>query len=513
MSPINKTALCLMFLAAILFLVPATVAVPVLKTSETNIVINQDDSVNWEVILNYSEPIEKSDYFIFARVYDVKVYSIDNVLINHELVPKEVGSFIESKDLLDYNTTLIRYTFRSNNQVSGYNSFRIFRHGLSITDNLERFSLTVKLPLGATLVDKAKLKGTQMAPFEPAFGQEGSDGQRILVAWELNRPKLGEPINIIILYENLQTGLEIGFVISIILVLVILSVLLTYYFRRIKVDMKSVLAVLSDGERKVMEIIIREKKVDQRIIVRETDFSKAKVSRIIQSLTARGMIDAIPKGRTKLITLKTAKRNLFQAFNKLRKRYKISKLRLSREQALELTQFLTSIIDDINKEAKEQGEYTKTKLIRIPSKLQPLYEDLKSLYPALDEKLRNYNNIAGKIEELIQKTKSIINKKHRKQFEDILREKNLNIDIAKDFPALIIDNKTNVDEDYKEFWQENSRRILKIRENRQIALLISDIEQNREEMEQIMWDVKDALSNLREEIRKSYNILVKEFYK
>ena len=51
--------------------------------------------------------------------------------------------------------------------------------------------------------------------------------------------------------------------------------------------------------------LLREKKdVDQRMIVKEADFSKAKVSRIIQELIKRDLIEKIPKGRNNLIRLK-----------------------------------------------------------------------------------------------------------------------------------------------------------------------------------------------------------------
>ncbi|MFH0837122.1 MAG: hypothetical protein V1870_03255 [Candidatus Aenigmatarchaeota archaeon] len=515
MRTINKKIICLVIIFLGIFLIPKAFAAPILETSNSIINIKDDNSIEWSTILNYSEQIDKSDYFIFTRIYDVRVYSNNEDVIPFELVQKDVGSLIITKDLAKYNTTLIRYEFKSNNQVTGYDSFRVFRHGLSITDNLEYFSITVKLPVGATLVDKLKLKGTSMAPFEPAYGQEGSDGQRILVSWELKNPRLGEPVNIILLYENIQLGLEISFVISIIFILVIGSVLVTYYFRKMKFDMKSILSVLSDGERKIMEIIIREKKVDQRIIVRETDFSKAKVSRIIQSLTARGLIDTTPKGRTKLIAIKPMKKTLFQIVNRFRKKYKISKLRLSKEQALELTQFLTDIVDSLSKESKEMEmkEHTKTKQIKISGKLQTLYNDIKILYPTLDEKMGSYNKKANDIEEMIQKVKQIINKKHRHQFEQLLHENNLSIDIAKDFPNMIIDNKTKANDDYKDFWELHGKKILKIRESKALTPLIQDIEKNREEMERMIWDLKESLEILREEIRKSYNILVKDFYK
>jgi len=92
---------------------------------------------------------------------------------------------------------------------------------------------------------------------------------------------------------------------TIILVLIIISFILALMFVFRKQRVKDLLPVLTNGERKAMEILLREKgEVDQRVIVKETDFSKAKVSRIINDLIDRGLIEKISRGRKNLIKLK-----------------------------------------------------------------------------------------------------------------------------------------------------------------------------------------------------------------
>lgn len=489
-------------------------ASPLLNRWENVVEINDDETTRWDVTLNYSEAVDKSDYFIFARIYNVRIYSEDGRPIDCDLQYKDVGSLIICENVLQRNISIIKYSFDARNQVFGFNEFRMFRHSLSITENLEYFSIVVKLPLGSTLAEKSKLVGTPIAPFEPAYGQEGSDGRKILVKWELKKPRLGEPINISILYENIPFGLELWIVVSLVALVIVISIITTYYFKKVKVDMKSFLNILSDGERKVMEIVIRDKKVDQRIVVRETDFSKAKVSRIVQSLSSRGLIDAIPKGRTKLITLRTVKKGFFDSFREVRKTYKISSLKLSKEQAIELSKFIKSIIEDVNQASKsiQKKEYTKIKQIKIPQKLNILYEDTKKLYPGVHEKIESYNEKAEKIESNIIKVTQLINKKFRKSFENMLNEKNLDDSIAKDFPELIINNKSKIDGEYEEFWNSNSKNILRSRTSKDIKNIIENIQKTSEELEKDIWDFKEDLTNLMEDIRKNYNILVKEIY-
>ena len=56
-----------------------------------------------------------------------------------------------------------------------------------------------------------------------------------------------------------------------------------------------------------MEMVLQAKQIDQRDVVRETDFSKAKVSRIIKDLEERGLVSKISKGRKNIIKLSMKK--------------------------------------------------------------------------------------------------------------------------------------------------------------------------------------------------------------
>ena len=110
------------------------------------------------------------------------------------------------------------------------------------------------------------------------------------------------------------------------------------------------------------------------------------------------------------------------------------------------------------------------------------------------------------------KAKHIINKKFGKKFELMLRENSLDEHLSKDFPDLIINNKIRIHTEYKEFWDVNGKKILKIRESKSVKTIIEELGKNSENIERILWDLREDLENLREEVRKSYNILVKEFY-
>jgi len=80
-----------------------------------------------------------------------------------------------------------------------------------------------------------------------------------------------------------------------------------YYFRRRAgrgTGVKRVFSVLKGDERRVIDVILlKGDKCKQRDIVRATDYSKAKVSRIMTELEARGILSRERIGRTNRVVL------------------------------------------------------------------------------------------------------------------------------------------------------------------------------------------------------------------
>jgi uncharacterized membrane protein len=98
-------------------------------------------------------------------------------------------------------------------------------------------------------------------------------------------------------------------VIAMTAIVVVVMVGVAIYMRRgagpVQKEVK-VLPLLNKDEKKIVDIIAKHgSEVRQREIVRETDFSKAKVSRLIKNLKERGVVDieAI-SGRENKIILK-----------------------------------------------------------------------------------------------------------------------------------------------------------------------------------------------------------------
>jgi uncharacterized membrane protein len=146
-------------------------------------------------------------------------------------------------------------------------------------------------------------------PFFPYGAVVGTDGRSITLNWDIEKPSLGSTKSFNIVYEetgsfenifNFNVFLVVGIVF---LVIVLFGVL---FFRKKQIISKTdkVLSLLRKSEKHVIDILLKNSgKCVQKVIVKETGFSKAKVSRIILDLSDRGIVSKEVRGRTNIISI------------------------------------------------------------------------------------------------------------------------------------------------------------------------------------------------------------------
>jgi len=267
----------------------------VIESWDVNVQLRDDGNAYWIIDIYYKEPVAKDDYWVFFDIRNLEI-TVDDSPVQCNATEPELGTLISCDDIYGRH---IRYAFEALNFIETMSDdFKTIQYTFSITKFTDRFSLTINLPLGAVLADKAKLIGTNLRPFEPSFGREGSDGRVIFVSWELINPRLGESINARVIYEPLVGVIDNALSEIALIGLIALAILMVFgIFWRLRMRTENILPVLSAAERTIVETL------DQRDIVKTTDFSKAKVSRVLKDLESRGIVEVTPKGRTKKIKL------------------------------------------------------------------------------------------------------------------------------------------------------------------------------------------------------------------
>ena len=107
-----------------------------------------------------------------------------------------------------------------------------------------------------------------------------------------------------IAYERVEFSATSLQVIIAILAVVIAAAFIAYryYFSMPRQGMKMILPVLKKDEKSVLEGLIKHGSgVNQKIIVKESGYSKAKVSKVLKSLNERGLVKLERTGRSNRI--------------------------------------------------------------------------------------------------------------------------------------------------------------------------------------------------------------------
>jgi uncharacterized membrane protein len=171
-------------------------------------------------------------------------------------------------------------------------------------ENAKRFFNIVYLPPTATLATEMPNES-----FSPRDGTTLSDGRHIMVYWERLNLEKGEDIYFSISYKMppSQNGNIIDIALTVIIAVIIIASLGIFYVRtsRRQDSMKVMMPLMKGDEKVVIDILSKHGgSVNQKVIVRESDFSKAKVSRIIADLKERNIVSVESMGRMNKITLK-----------------------------------------------------------------------------------------------------------------------------------------------------------------------------------------------------------------
>ena len=222
-----------------------------------------------------------------------KIKTIDNILVCRPPSPYMVGQ-------LEINPSFkITDVIKTNGNVS------YFSLDIPILWDTDEVNIEISLPEGIGLVEDDNFP---LSPKEAIFG---SDGRRITIIYNEENLEKGDVIPLRVAYNSVSNGdfiseINSSLIVVVVLLAIVIIVLLNKFLAR---RSQIVLSVLNENERAIIDLIKKQPmdKIDQRKIVSVTGFSKAKVSRIIQDLEERRMVERKKIGRKNMVYLKSAK--------------------------------------------------------------------------------------------------------------------------------------------------------------------------------------------------------------
>lgn len=244
--------------------------------------------------------------FTLPLFYDIQNLKADsnfgNVSCSQQKKP--FGSQIDCAVSPTYDKRMLTIEYDSFDLVKRVDRQFLYKQEFPIPLDAKQLSFKVMLPEGMFLATEGVFQ-----PYLPINGEKGSDGRRIFVSWRKENLTAGESFNTQVSYEapsdNSGTvALFTGGLLGLGAIIVALIIGFWFFFKRFKKNIKIVLPVLKGDEKRIMELIIRDKgNTNQKLLVRESNFSKARVSKILKSLQERGIVRLERIGRSNNVYL------------------------------------------------------------------------------------------------------------------------------------------------------------------------------------------------------------------
>lgn len=276
--------------------------------------VDEQNVAHFSVVMNFIElNAENVNYLVFAKVSNARANDVLGELecgIEKEAYGAQISCVPNSQMNENYTVEL---SFDAYDLVRKSGGVELFSYSYGIKDPTNNLGMKLLLPEGAAL-----LSAVDFDPYFPEGARIGTDmGRRVSLEWDVVKPELGRTYTYDSYFEFIgkpiepQTDDDVsdGVNVGVVLLFVLAGIIVIFYYfwsknRRKGGDVKRVFSVLKDDERKVIDVILQKgDRCKQRDIVHLTDYSKAKVSRIMGELEDRGIISRERIGRTNRIIL------------------------------------------------------------------------------------------------------------------------------------------------------------------------------------------------------------------
>ncbi len=284
------------------FLICGGAEASLVSNHKVDVYLQPDGAAVVDATVRYEELTTKDlPYFFMGEVIYVEAYH-GKKRLNCSTHPRPYGVYVscirENNSIPLYNYTA-RFRILAGKLASRVsNDVYRFTYNYAIREPTKHFTLVLYLPEGYALLKSNR----STRAYYPENGVIGSDGRHVTITWDIPSPRMGETLTFSALYEYVGAQRATSYMEYMLYVgiLVLLGVIALFLRRK----SEAVMDVLTEDERIIVNFLKeRGKPVKQRDIVKATNFSKAKVSRLLAELEERGIVKRERVGRINRVTL------------------------------------------------------------------------------------------------------------------------------------------------------------------------------------------------------------------
>jgi uncharacterized membrane protein len=245
--------------------------------------IFENNTVNYKLTLIFVDHPDQNFIIPIGSPDNIKIETVADCKIQPEMLETNIICSMKASD-----RTIIIITYDSNQKVNKRDNYFLFTDSFKMMGDVETIPILVKLPEGTGL----------RKPVESSYSPEnaliGSDGRRTIINWQIDNLKKGDRIDISIAFENIGEIVISEFPVEVFVIIIIIAfaaIVIFYQFYWKNKNVKIILPVLKKDEKKIFDSIMKHGNgINQKIIVNDSGYSKAKVSKVLNSLKERGLI-------------------------------------------------------------------------------------------------------------------------------------------------------------------------------------------------------------------------------
>ncbi len=278
-----------------------------LQHYEVETEIMSDASTSHRINLVFSNMTSQTFTFLITQpAHDINATTLAGPMLC-AFTKKAIGTEIScdlSKITQERYSLII--TYKSFENVKRADGFLMFSESQKTPLDAQSMFFAVKIPEGFALIKERNDIFPPLLPYSPSFGSVGTDGRRFIVAWQKQSLRAGDGLDVSVAYEQVAgsdysslISLFTGGIIGLVLIILLMAAGFWFVWKRFR-TIKFVLPALRGDEKIIMDVLLKHggKAVNQKVIVKESNYSKAKVSKVLKSLSERGFVRLERLGRT-----------------------------------------------------------------------------------------------------------------------------------------------------------------------------------------------------------------------